>query len=158
MGQRIEHKKRRRWRIEFTADARDTLNPVIAADVINNLRFSLDHLMCALVPGDSAPSRRRCAGRDRLPVARAIRQRRRGVGALTAQTAQGDSRARSEIALGGKPSADGWMRVRKRVCLARGSVLCGGIVLQAAQEVLHETPFAPAHLSGALGGRVKRSP
>ncbi len=51
VSQRVEGKKqRRRWRVEFTASPADTDIPVIAADVVNNLRFSLDHLMCALVP------------------------------------------------------------------------------------------------------------
>jgi hypothetical protein len=49
--ERIEgKKKRRRLRLEFTSFPVDTDIPVIAADVINNLRFSLDHLMCAMVP------------------------------------------------------------------------------------------------------------
>ena len=34
----------------------------------------------------------------------------------------------------------------------------GGIVLQAAQEVLHTTLFAAAHVPSALGRRVKHSP
>ncbi len=48
---RVEGKKQRqRFRLEFTSSPADTPIPVIAADAINNLRFSLDHLMCALVP------------------------------------------------------------------------------------------------------------
>jgi hypothetical protein len=51
VSQRVEGKKqRRRWRVEFTASPADTDIPVIAADAVNNLRFALDHLMCALVP------------------------------------------------------------------------------------------------------------
>lgn len=48
---RIEGKKKTpRFRLEFTEIPADTDIPVIAADAINNLRFCLDHLMCALVP------------------------------------------------------------------------------------------------------------
>jgi hypothetical protein len=47
---RIEGKKKRKtWRIEFTADPAHTDIPILAADVIYNLRSSLDHLMSELV-------------------------------------------------------------------------------------------------------------
>jgi hypothetical protein len=47
---RIEGKKKRKvWRIEFTADPANTDIPILAADVIYNMRSSLDHLMSALV-------------------------------------------------------------------------------------------------------------
>src|SRR4051812_18022417 len=38
------------WRLEFTADPANTDIPVVAADVIYNLRSGLDHLMGSLVP------------------------------------------------------------------------------------------------------------
>jgi hypothetical protein len=41
--------KRKPWRLEFTADPANTDIPIVAADVIYNLRSSLDHLMAALV-------------------------------------------------------------------------------------------------------------
>lgn len=47
---RIEGKKKAKvWRLAFTSDPADTDIPIIAADVIYNLRSSLDHLMSALV-------------------------------------------------------------------------------------------------------------
>lgn len=47
---RIEGKKQRKIRrVVFTADPANTDIPIIAADVIYNLRSSLDHLMSALV-------------------------------------------------------------------------------------------------------------
>lgn len=51
VAQRVEGKKQRRvWRLEFTASPANTDIPVIAADVVYNLRSGLDHLICAMVP------------------------------------------------------------------------------------------------------------
>jgi len=50
MSERVEGKKKRRVRrLAFTEDPANTEIPIIAADVIYNLRSSLDHLMSALV-------------------------------------------------------------------------------------------------------------
>jgi hypothetical protein len=50
VSQLIDDKgKRKFWRLEFTADPANTDIPIVAADVIYNLRSSLDHLMAALV-------------------------------------------------------------------------------------------------------------
>ncbi|HEY2536828.1 MAG TPA: hypothetical protein VGI24_07595 [Solirubrobacteraceae bacterium] len=51
MSTRVEGKKKPRTvrRLVFTADPADTDIPIITADVIYNLRSSLDHLMSALV-------------------------------------------------------------------------------------------------------------
>ena len=38
------------WRVQMTADPANTDIPIIAAEVIYNLRSSLDHLMASLVP------------------------------------------------------------------------------------------------------------
>jgi hypothetical protein len=49
-GKRVEGKKQKAvWRLEFTASPANTPIPIIAADVIYNLRSSLDHLMSAMV-------------------------------------------------------------------------------------------------------------
>jgi hypothetical protein len=48
--QGVEGKKKTKvWRLVFTSNPADTDIPIIAADVIYNLRSSLDHLMSALV-------------------------------------------------------------------------------------------------------------
>lgn len=48
--QGVEGKKKMKvWRLAFTRNPADTDIPIIAADVIYNLRSSLDHLMSALV-------------------------------------------------------------------------------------------------------------
>jgi hypothetical protein len=50
VSKRIEGKKETpRWRLEFTASPANTNIPILAADVIYNLRSSLDHLMSAMV-------------------------------------------------------------------------------------------------------------
>lgn len=55
--ERVEGKmKRRVWRLTFTADPANTDIPIIAADVIYNLRSSLDHLMSSLVPRNQRSS------------------------------------------------------------------------------------------------------
>jgi len=41
--------KKKAWRLEFTADPANTDIPIIAADVIYNLRSALDHLMSCVV-------------------------------------------------------------------------------------------------------------
>lgn len=54
---RVEGKKKRKvWRLHFTADPANTDIPVIAADAIYNLRSSLDHLMSSLVPRNQRSS------------------------------------------------------------------------------------------------------
>ncbi len=55
--ERIEGKKKRKvWRLTFTADPANTDIPLIAADAIHNLRSSLDHLMSSLVPRNQRSS------------------------------------------------------------------------------------------------------
>jgi hypothetical protein len=55
--ERIEGKKKRKvWRLTFTADPANTDIPLIAADAIYNLRSSLDHLMSSLVPRNQRSS------------------------------------------------------------------------------------------------------
>jgi hypothetical protein len=54
---RIEGKKKRKVRrLSFTADPANTEIPILAADVIYNLRSSLDHLMSCLVPSNQRSS------------------------------------------------------------------------------------------------------
>jgi len=55
--ERVEGKKKRKvWRLTFTADPANTDIPLIAADAIYNLRSSLDHLMSSLVPRNQRSS------------------------------------------------------------------------------------------------------
>ena len=51
MATRVEGKNNRHvCRLEFTRDPADTDIPIVLADVVCNLRSSLDHLMSCLVP------------------------------------------------------------------------------------------------------------